>query len=321
MTSANPVSNGVTARPQSDASTRTPNAGQTEGQALYQQSCQSQQPEVLVKRQFEQRTRDQQAQLANEFIASAGWEGINKLAATPSGQHALAVVYDHAAGQGRELMREVHEEQGNTAVDYTRDESGTRSPEQQLFTLMGEVNTFNGGAGAGLFNASEQVIDKIEKYDGYLKEYDDLNNHKAAPATLARKEKELVRAFEELSDTLKHKKLPLFERYSFGTTEGVNLNGRRVRESIPVSSCDDAQRLLKYAKFGKIAGPAFVALDGFFRTKSVIDKYHANDPTWKREAVVQSAGFAGGLILGGMAALGADHAITHTVEKIYSYFD
>jgi hypothetical protein len=32
----------------------------------------------------------------------------------------LAVVYDHAGREGKDLMRQVHEEQGNTAVDYTR---------------------------------------------------------------------------------------------------------------------------------------------------------------------------------------------------------
>ncbi|MEW8624536.1 MAG: hypothetical protein AB2551_02135, partial [Candidatus Thiodiazotropha sp.] len=80
---------------------------------------QSHQPEVLVKRQFEQRNQSQKSKLANEFITSAGPEGISQLAGTPDGQHALAVVYDHAGSEGRGLMRQVHEEQGNTAVDYT----------------------------------------------------------------------------------------------------------------------------------------------------------------------------------------------------------
>jgi hypothetical protein len=94
-------------------------AQQTEGETLFQQASQSHQPEVLVKRQFEQRNQNQKSKLANEFIASAGREGISQLAATPDGQHALAVVYDHAGSDGRGAMRQVHEEQGNTAVDYT----------------------------------------------------------------------------------------------------------------------------------------------------------------------------------------------------------
>jgi hypothetical protein len=134
----------------------------------------------------------------------------------------------------------------------------------------------------------------------------------------------------------------MFERHTFGTKESVNLNGRVVRESVPVSSCDDAQKLMKFAKFGKVAGPVFIALDGVFRTNSVIEKYNANDPTWKREAVVQSAGFtfgiaagaviggaialspiglAAGLVVGGAAALGADIGVKIAVEKIYSWFE
>ncbi|MES9859421.1 MAG: hypothetical protein ABW160_21660 [Candidatus Thiodiazotropha sp. 4PDIV1] len=102
-------------------------ADQTEGQALFQQATQSHQPDVLVKRQFEQRNQNQKSKLANEFVASAGREGVSQLAATPDGQHALAVVYDHAGSDGRGLMRQVYEEQGNTAVDYSRKENGEGS--------------------------------------------------------------------------------------------------------------------------------------------------------------------------------------------------
>ncbi|MCG7967637.1 MAG: hypothetical protein JAY63_13645 [Candidatus Thiodiazotropha taylori] len=94
-------------------------AQQSEGKTLFQQASQSHQPDVLIKRQFEQRNQSQRSKLANEFIASAGREGISQLAATPDGQHALAVVYDHADSDGRGLMRQMHEEQGSTAVDYT----------------------------------------------------------------------------------------------------------------------------------------------------------------------------------------------------------
>jgi hypothetical protein len=95
-------------------------SGQTEGQTLYQEISESHQPEVVVKRQFEQRNQNQKTQLANDFIASAGREGINHLASTPEGQHALAVVYKHASGENRGFMLQLHKEQGNTAVDYTR---------------------------------------------------------------------------------------------------------------------------------------------------------------------------------------------------------
>jgi hypothetical protein len=119
MTSANLLTTRATASSQTAVSANPDAAGQTAGQVLYQQASQSPQPEAMVKRQFDQRNQSQKTQLANEFITSAGREGINSLAITPEGQHALAVVYDHAGGEGRDLMRQVHEEQGNTAVDYS----------------------------------------------------------------------------------------------------------------------------------------------------------------------------------------------------------
>ncbi|MBV2121690.1 MAG: hypothetical protein KUF74_09565 [Candidatus Thiodiazotropha sp. (ex Ctena orbiculata)] len=104
-------------------------AQQSEGKALFQQASQSHQPDVLIKHQFEQRNQTQRSKLANEFIASAGREGISQLAATPDGQHALAVVYDHAESDGRGLMRQMHKEQGSTAVDYTGNRNESPSGE------------------------------------------------------------------------------------------------------------------------------------------------------------------------------------------------
>jgi hypothetical protein len=50
---------------------------QAEGEAPFQQASQSRQPEVLVKRQFEQRNQNQKSKLANKFISSAVREGIS----------------------------------------------------------------------------------------------------------------------------------------------------------------------------------------------------------------------------------------------------
>ncbi|MET0028059.1 MAG: hypothetical protein ABW101_10520 [Candidatus Thiodiazotropha sp.] len=119
MTSFTPITNSTSSRSQTADRVNNDSAQQTEGQALYSQASQSLEPEVVIKGRFEQRNQKQKAQLANEFIESAGREGIDHLALTPSGQHALAVVYDHAGHEARDLMRQVHEEQGNTAVDYT----------------------------------------------------------------------------------------------------------------------------------------------------------------------------------------------------------
>jgi hypothetical protein len=111
VTSPNLFTNSATAASYTAVNANPVGSAQTEGQALYQQASSSYQPDVVVKRQFEQRNQDQKTQLANEFIESAGREGIVHLASTPEGQHALAVVYDHAGSEGRGFMREVHEEQ------------------------------------------------------------------------------------------------------------------------------------------------------------------------------------------------------------------
>ncbi|MBV2090359.1 MAG: hypothetical protein KUF72_05680 [Candidatus Thiodiazotropha sp. (ex Ctena orbiculata)] len=121
-------------------------AQQSEGETLFQQASQSHQPDVLIKRQFDQCNQSQKSKLANEFISRAGREGISQLAATPDGWHALAVVYDHAGSDGRRMMCQVHEEQGNTAVDYTTEselvctvqsvQKVERSPEEQYLDKL-----------------------------------------------------------------------------------------------------------------------------------------------------------------------------------------
>jgi hypothetical protein len=95
------------------------NAQKATGQALYQQVSQSQHPDTLIKKQFDKNSQPQKTKLANEFVNAAGREGLNQLAATPDEQHALATVYNHAGGDARQFMLEVHKDQGNTAVDYT----------------------------------------------------------------------------------------------------------------------------------------------------------------------------------------------------------
>ena len=153
MTTANLFSNNTTAP--SQMVINLGGAGHPEGHALFQQVSNSLQPEVVVKRQFEQRNQDQKTQLANDFIESAGRDGINDLATTPDGQHALAVVYEHADGDRIALMRQMYEGQGTTAVDYTNQSAET-----------GKAM----GSGAGLLQSSatasshtQQVIELINK--------------------------------------------------------------------------------------------------------------------------------------------------------------
>jgi hypothetical protein len=60
---------------------------------------------VVVKRQFSQRNQNQKTKLAKEFIKTAVRVGVNRLSATPDGQHTLPVVYDHAGREGKDHMR------------------------------------------------------------------------------------------------------------------------------------------------------------------------------------------------------------------------
>ncbi|ODB82667.1 hypothetical protein A3194_18020 [Candidatus Thiodiazotropha endoloripes] len=316
-------------------------AAQNPGMKLFVRALNSSQKETLVKRQFDQTTSNQRSELADGFVSAAGEEGINQFAESIDGQYALKTVYGHAGKESRSFMEAVYERQGSTAVNYTHNETAEQAVGDRILPIAGTVNTFSSGAGAALLTSSVKLVDSIENYDGYLKQYEDLRNHKAAPVTIAKKEQELDRAFDEMSGALEDKKQPLLERNSFGTKENINQNGRVVRESVPVSNCDDAQKLMKFAKLGRIAGPALIVIDGVFRAKSVIENYNSNDPSWKREAVVQSVGFTAGMaagvvigaaiafspiglvagvVVGGAAAIGADIGVKVVAEKIYDWF-
>ncbi|MET0010025.1 MAG: hypothetical protein ABW124_19640 [Candidatus Thiodiazotropha sp. 6PLUC9] len=124
MTTPSLIAHRIAVQPNSAASIHSVSAQNITGQALYQQASQSQYPYDLIKKQFGQSTQSQKTKVADEFVNAAGQEGLNQLAATPDGQHALAVVYDHAGDDTRHFMQQVHEEHGNTAVDYTNKEGG-----------------------------------------------------------------------------------------------------------------------------------------------------------------------------------------------------
>ncbi|MEW8627960.1 MAG: hypothetical protein AB2551_19590, partial [Candidatus Thiodiazotropha sp.] len=68
MSTPNLSINSAPAQSYTAANSDIDGAQQTEGETLFQQASQSHQPEVLVKRQFEQRNQSQKSKLANEFI-------------------------------------------------------------------------------------------------------------------------------------------------------------------------------------------------------------------------------------------------------------
>jgi hypothetical protein len=161
-----------------------------------------------------------------------------------------------------------------------------------------DLNTF-GGNGIGVAaQASNFMVKDIAHYDKLLKEYHDLKNHRAVPVTLSRKEAELKRAFKKMNASLDRKGQQILHKHAVKTKEVLNASGRVVRESIPLSNNIDVQRLAKLAKFGRVAGPGFILLDGYFRYDKVATMYKQNNVNWKREAVIQISGFTAGLLAG-----------------------
>jgi hypothetical protein len=71
-------------------------------------------------------------------------------------------------------------------------------------------------------------------------------------------------------------------------------------------------KLQKLAKFGRVAGPGLILLDGGLRAASVYKDYRANDPRWKRGAFVE-----GGSFVGGVAALAADKVLKEFIGLTY----
>jgi len=170
--------------------------------------------------------------------------------------------------------------------------------ELNISSFIGDLNTF-GGNGIGVAaQASKLMVSDIAHYDKLLKEYDGLRNHRAAPSTLVRKEAELKQAFKKMNDSLNQKGQHILHKHKSKTKQVLSATGRVGYESIPIGSNADVQRLAKLAKFGRVAGPGFIALDGYLRYDKVASMRQQNNPKWKREAVIQTTGFAAGLLAG-----------------------
>jgi alkylhydroperoxidase/carboxymuconolactone decarboxylase family protein YurZ len=108
---------------------------QSTGQTLFQQTIQSHQREELVTRRFESVAQEKAIELADDFIDAAGQEGVDTIAETADGQHALGVVYRQAGKWGRELLKQWHQKQGSTSIDYT-DSKGERSTRAWLGSIV-----------------------------------------------------------------------------------------------------------------------------------------------------------------------------------------
>jgi hypothetical protein len=159
---------------------------------------------------------------------------------------------------------------------------------------IGNAGTFTGGASMGAVKTSDYVLNAIRQYDDALSHYEALKNHSAAPATLQREAPKVKKAFDQMNHALNQKGMNQLEKHAFKTRQVKNLNGRIVTESIPVSNNAEVQALKRFAQKARYAGKGLVVLDAGLRVNSVYQHYQTGKD-WKREAVVQTAGFAAGI--------------------------
>lgn len=205
--------------------------------------------------------------------------------------------------------------------------------------LYGNLNTFAGGGSAAAMANASHILKTISEYDAAVKAREGLTNHSARPNTVMPYKRRERKAFKKMSELLDRKGQQLLHKHAFKTRRTRNLTGRIVRESIPVSSIPEVKRLERLARAGRVLGPGLVVLDGGLRAKGVYKQYKANDPGWKREAVVQSAGFVMGLgsagliggavlmivpggfllaiVAGGIAALATDAGVQKIASTVY----
>jgi len=211
------------------------------------------------------------------------------LSCTPEQQHTLSHLSHYAGGAAVMGM-----------ADFLWD---TRLPD-----VMGDLNTFGGNGMGAAVAQSNRVLDAINRYDIANKRFEDLKNHRAAPRMVNAAKLRADAAFREMNQVLYCRSLNYLNSTGFRMRQTTNGTGRPVWESIPVRDTADVQKLARFAKVGRVAGPGFILLDGYLRANSVHHAWKNGDPAWKREAVVQSGAFAGGIAAG--AAIGFVIALT-----------
>lgn len=98
------------------------------------------------------------------------------------------------------------------------------------------------------------------------------------------------------------------------------------------------QRLATLARYGRVAGPGLILVDGGLRANSVYSAWQNDDPEWTRMAVVEGGSFAMGIgvgvavgfvmaitpvglavaiVAGGAVAVGADHVFKRFFSFLY----
>ena len=187
---------------------------------------------------------------------------------------------------------------------------------------------------------SDKLLGAINKYDLANKHYEDMKNHRAAPRMVNAAKLRAKAAFTEMNQILYSRSLNYLNNNNFKMRQTTNAAGRTVWESIPVRDTADVQKLAKFAKIGRVAGPGFILLDGYMRANNVYHSRKSGDPNWERKAFVQGGAFAGGIgagvaigmvmaltpvglavgiVAAGAVAVGADYAIKGFIGGFYDW--
>lgn len=212
--------------------------------------------------------------------------------------------------------------------------------ETRIPSIVGDLNTFGGNGMGAAVAQSDTVLKAIDKYDLANKRYEDLKNHRAAPRMVQAAKMRAEAAFKEMNHILFSRSKNYLNNNTFRMRQTTNMTGRTVWESIPVRDTADVQKLTKFAKFGRVAGPGFILVDGYLRANSVYHSYREGG-NWQRKAVVEGGAFAGGIVAGtaiglamaltpvglvigivaaGAVAVGADYALKKLLGEIYDWF-
>lgn len=210
----------------------------------------------------------------------------------------------------------------------------------RLGDIAGNLTSFGGGgisAGVALANP---VLSAIGYYDHANQYYQNLKNHRAAPATLNQAKRVVERAFIKMNHELNARSLNYLNNHAFGMRQTTTVTGRQVWESIPVRESVDVQRLAGFARVGRVVAPGLVLVDGGMRANKVHNAYQGGNPDWKKMAVVEGGSFAMGLgagvavgfvltitpvglavaiVAGGAAAVGVDHVLKRFFTAMYDW--
>ena len=200
--------------------------------------------------------------------------------------------------QQQTLSKLSHQIGGSAVMGLSRMLWDTKIP-----SAVGDLNTFGSNGMGAAMAASNDILAAIDRYDQAIKQYEDLKNHRAPPRMVNAAKQRAQRFFTEMNALFHRKSIGYLNNNEFKMRQVTNAAGRKVWESIPVANTTDVTKLANFARFGRVAGPGLIVLDGYLRANKVNHMRKNNDSAWKREAFVQSGAFTAGIIVG--AAIGA----------------